>query len=60
MHSHPSRKLARKAITATTSIRWMVMERPVLVGPEILQKYDKVVKRFNESRAQAMPKPREE
>ena len=32
--------------------------RPVPVGPEILQRFDEAVKRYNESRAQAQAKPK--
>ena len=32
--------------------------QPVPVGPEILQRFDDAVKRYNESRAQAQAKPK--
>ena len=32
--------------------------RPVPVGPEILQRFDDAVKRYNETRAQAQAKPK--
>ena len=36
--------------------RWMLKEKPVPVGPELLQRYDEAAKRFNESKTQGKSK----